>query len=192
MLKINNYEQLEAFLSEKRLNSYLQRAKGDKTQAITLYHENLHQSQLFYGKLHWLEIGLRNAINRCISRQYGDLWFHNPLLGLAPNEQAKIQKAIDQLKKEKKPADNSHLIAELNFGLWVNLFNSYYDELFRKCLRKAFISPTGTLQRKYLSKTLHGILKLRNRIAHYEPIIDYDLPLIASDIDNVIQLIAHL
>ncbi|MEI7668569.1 MAG: Abi family protein [Pseudomonadota bacterium] len=190
MQKNTDYEKLEAFLSAKRLDSYLQKTHGNKEQATILYRDNLYQSKVFYAKLHWLEVGLRNAMNNTLSKQYGEQWFNNSALGLAANEQAKIQKAIEKLKKERKIFDNGNLIAELNLGLWVNLFNNQYDELFRKCLRKAFISPTGILQRKQLSKILHAILKLRNRIAHYEPIIDYDLPTLASDINKIIQLIA--
>jgi len=189
MLKNADYKMLENFLSTERLHTYLRLAEGNERKAIDLYVENLRQCQIFYFKLHWLEIGLRNVINRQLSEKYGDQWFNNPRIGLNEKDKLQIQKAKNNLEKERKSLTNGNLISELNFGFWVNIFNLYYDTLWRHCLRQAFTPKTGVLERKQLSKRLHPILKLRNRIAHYEPIVDYDLPKIGQDIIDIVQLI---
>lgn len=189
MLKEVNYKLLEKFLSTERIGTYLCLADDNRQKTIDLYIENLKQCQIFYAKLHWLEIGLRNAINSQFSQKYGVEWFNNPHIGLNEKDKSQIQKAKNNLEKERKEFSNGNLVAELNFGFWVNLFNKHYDTLWRQCLRKVFTSQTGVLERKQLSKTLHPILKLRNRIAHYEPILDYDLPKIQQDIIDIVRLI---
>lgn len=189
MLKEINYELLEKFLSIERVNTYLRLADGNKQKAADLYIENLKQCQFLYAKLHWLEIGLRNAINRQLSQKYGNEWYNNPHIGLFEKEQSQLQKAKESLNRNRKNLTNGNMIAEINFGLWVNLFNSPYENLWRQCLRKAFTPQTGKLERNQLSKNLHPILKLRNRIAHYEPILDYDLPKMQQDIIDIVRLI---
>lgn len=180
---------LERFLSSDRLGSYLRMANGDHTKAVALYLENLEQCQRFYTALHWLEIGLRNAMNRQLTVRYGDAWYDNRHLGLGTIEQQQIQKARDTLMKAGKPTGNGDMVAALNFGFWVNLFNNPYDDLWRFCLRKAFPGCATPLQRKEMRSKLHPMLRLRNRIAHYEPILSHDLATRRQDIIDIIRWI---
>jgi len=183
------YRLIERFLSTDRLTTYLHMAGGNHDQAVGLYLNNLHQCQRFYAGLHWLEIGLRNAINKQLSDTYGVEWYNSPVLALANKECEQIEKAKNRLIRENKPITNGSLIAELSFGFWVNLFNAPYDSLWRYGLRKAFAVADQSLQRKQVSSALHPILKLRNRIAHYEPILRLDLESLWLDMDKVIQWI---
>lgn len=86
--------------------------------------------------------------------------------------------------KEGKPLTNGSIIAQLSFGFWVNLFNYPYDTLWRHCLRKTFAADK--LERKQISGMLHPLLKLRNRIAHYEPILGYDLAKMQQDMVDIV------
>jgi hypothetical protein len=61
--------------------------------------------------------------------------------------------------------------------------------LWRFPLRKVFAGHTAKLERHEISKKLHPILKLRNRIAHYEPILGYDLPKAKKDIADIVHWI---
>jgi hypothetical protein len=64
-----------------------------------------------------------------------------------------------------------------------------YDNLWRYCLRKAFPKTKEATFRKDVSKRLHPILKLRNRVAHYEPILKYDLAKYNQNIIDIINWI---
>ncbi len=161
-------------------------AQGNRQKAVESYLENLGQSQNLYLKLHWLEIGLRNTINRQLTSLHGEMWFLSEALGLGVIEKQQIQKAIENLKKNNKTTTNDNLIATLSFGFWVNLFNSPYENLWRVSLRKGFSGCSAALRRKELRSKLHPILKLRNRIAHYEPIIQLNLKQMNLDIDDII------
>lgn len=187
MLKHYNYDILAHFLSPDRLATYMRKAQHDKEKAAELYIENLNQCSLLYGKLHWLEVGLRNAMNRKLSQKYGGAWFDSPHIGLTDKDISQIEKAKAQLQKENKPLSNSNIIAQLSFGFWVNLFNNDYDTLWRHCLRRTFAADK--LERKRISRTLHPLLKLRNRIAHYEPILGYNLPSMQQDMVDIIRWI---
>ncbi len=180
---------LERFLSTDRLGSYIRMASGDPAKAVALYLQNLEECRKFYGGLHWLEIGLRNAMNRELSAKYGSSWYDNPHTHLGPIEQQQVANARDTLVRNGKPTGNGDMVAALNFGFWVNLFNSPYENLWRMCLRRAFPGCTTALSRKELRKALHPMLKLRNRIAHYEPILSYDLPKCWQDMETLVRWI---
>ena len=183
------YNLVEKFLSLERLGSYMRMADGDNKKAIDLYRENLSQCQIFYTKLHWLEVGLRNTLNRQLIAKYGDNWFDCAGLTWEYIEQQQIMKAKELLQKDGKPASNGNVVATLNFGFWVNLFNNPYENLWRYCLRKSFPYCMTALSRKEFRKKVHPMLKLRNRIAHYEPILGYNLAAAHKDIAEIIQWI---
>lgn len=189
MLPPINHEALMRFVSAERLETYLRMAQGSPAQAVTLYSQNLQHCSVLYTRLHWLEIGLRNAINRELSQKYGHDWYDNTQIMLNAKDISQIEKAKEQLRKENKPLTNSNIIAQLSFGFWVNLFNYPYDTLWRHCLRRTFATQTAKLERKQISGTLHPILKLRNRIAHYEPILSYNLPKMEQEISTIVQWI---
>jgi hypothetical protein len=122
-----SFDLLEHFISPERLNTYVRLANGNKEKAADLYIENLNQCQIFYTTLHWLEIGLRNAMNRELSGKYGLEWFDDPYVSLGEKEKAQIIKAKEHLIRDRKPLTNGNIVAELSFGLWVNLFNFPYE-----------------------------------------------------------------
>ena len=184
-----SFDFLEHFISPQRLKTYIHLAEGNKEKAADLYIDNLNKCRHFYTQLHWLEIGLRNAMNRELSGKYGTEWFDNPHVSLGEKEQAQIQKAKDHLIRDRKLLTNGNIVAELSFGVWVNLFNFPYEKLWRFPLRRAFAGHKAKLERHEMSKMLHPILKLRNRIAHYEPILSLDLPKMQQHIVDIVQWI---
>ena len=70
--------------------------------------------------------------------------------------------------------DSGKIIAELSFGFWVALLNkNYHRALWMNCLERAFPNYEG--KRRDLYMDLDRLRKLRNRIAHHEPIYKRDL-----------------
>lgn len=81
-----------------------------------------------------------------------------------------------------------HVIAELHFGFWVGLFaNNYHSALWVNRLESAFPNYSGT--RKDLHVDLERLRKLRNRIAHHEPIYRRELQIDFRLICKVIRYI---
>jgi hypothetical protein len=90
-------------------------------------------------------------------------------LKLGPEQGAMLRKAKDTLTKEGKPLDAGRVVAELSFGFWTGLTGPKYDVLWRDHLVKIF--PSRPVQRTEVQTRLNSIRKLRNRIAHHEPIL---------------------
>lgn len=173
---------LKAFLSDARLGRY-----ENTGAAVDNYLKNLKTSAQFYQKLHWLEVGLRNAINAALAKKYGPNWLESGKITLGPVEQNQIAKARQTLGKLSDQINENDIVAALSFGFWVNLFNSPYENIWRTCLRQMFVNCNHGLSRKEFRKMLHPLLTLRNRIAHYEPIIFMNLAEHEKVIDTIVQ-----
>ena len=68
------YRDFEHFMSQKRLNRYLQACNGDKRKAMTLYRYNLRLAQELLTIVSCFEVSLRNAIDDILVPQFGNEW----------------------------------------------------------------------------------------------------------------------
>ena len=166
-------------LTGDRLSSYLRVAKGDRALALRLYAYNAEVSASFYMPLQTLEVTLRNALADRLDRGFGPNWHGAPaFLHLSPRILQSIADAQSQLSAEGKAIDTPHTIAALPFGFWVALLGNghgvYETKLWRPHLRKAFPNAPG-LVRKRCHGPLDSLRRLRNRIAHHEPILHGNL-----------------
>jgi hypothetical protein len=183
---------LEASLSPERFTTYVQAAGGDKEQALRLYVWNAMISAAFYTPLQGLEVALRNAIHRELSRAYGIQWYDQPTLGLAPAALRQVSDAKDTLQKSRKPLDPPRIVAELSWGFWVSLLGRgprgrYETTLWRPALYRAF--PHVRSLRKHVHAPRDYLRVFRNRIAHHEPIFARHL---AADYASIIKVITWI
>jgi hypothetical protein len=156
-------------LSTDRLSPYRAATGGELLEAIRLYEQNTQLSESLYGVLQGLEIALRNAIHAQLSVGFGRAdWYE--VLSLEPEQTAMmLRKAKETLRREGKPFDPGRVVAELSFGFWTGLTGPKYADLWRNHLVK--IIPRRPVQRADLQTRLNSIRKLRNRVAHHEPIL---------------------
>jgi hypothetical protein len=169
---------LEAALSSERLTAYLQAMGGHQERALRLYLWNTEVSAAFYGPLQGLEIALRNALHRELSRVYGASWYDVPSLPLSPRAQSLISDAKAAIAQGRKSVIPPRVVAELSLGFWIALLGpgprgAYEMRLWRPMLYKAF--PHAKLSRKAVHQPLDQLRLLRNRIAHHEPIFQRPL-----------------
>lgn len=141
------------------------------------YRKNLLLSKNAYIPLSILEIALRNALNDHFSAVISPNWHQNPFL--TSGARTKITDAITLLKNRKEAITKEKIIAELNFGFWVNLFQKpYQNHLRTKDLQRIFpnMPPKEImiLTREIIYKKLDHIRGFRNRIFHYEKVINKD------------------
>ena len=174
-------DDIEASFSLERLGTYLTVAQGDREQALQLYTWNTTVSAAFYGPLQGLEVALRNALHRELTRLYGEAWYDNPAAGLDLGGTERLAVAKRKIKPAGRTVTPSKLVATLSFGFWVSLLGSggrldaagrranYEMTLWRPALRRAFPQRTP-LTRIQAYQPLNALRKLRNRIAHHEPI----------------------
>lgn len=173
-------EDIERILSTERFARYLAWADGQHPEAVRLYKLNCAVSEAFYTPLHLVELTLRNRMDAVLTKQYGRLWWDAPQWPLQNRGlKAKIDEAKSMLTRDKKAVTHGSVVALLSFGFWVGLVGPGRprDELWKRCLNQIALRPDGKgLTRDAFSKPLQKLRRLRNRIAHHEPVLHLDLP----------------
>ena len=141
---------VEVSLSPERLSTSIAAAGGERERALQLYTRNTQLSAAFYGPLQGLEIALRNALHRQLTRLYGAAWYNNPAAGLDLGGLERIATAKTEIERAGQAATPSRLVAALSFGFWVSLVGAggridpdgsratYEMTLWRPALRGAF------------------------------------------------------
>ncbi len=175
---------LEQFFSACRLSSY--RLPGEALPVVLArYQWNLQLAEAMLPSLNYLEVGLRNAVNRVTAGLYGADWLlaPPPQLHFSPEDLRQIEGIrTDILKRKGKPASHDDVLAQLNFGFWVAMFHKRHmgsvwsrgkDSLGKVFPNMPADQWAGFVLNERLAqvKTLLDKVKvLRNRMAHHEPI----------------------
>lgn len=167
----------EDALSNERFGAYMESAQGDRDTALALYGLNTQVSAALYVPLQVLEVTLRNRFHHHLTHAYGECWYD--CYGVITHlfQRQKISEAQLELAREKRPLEPGRVVAGLTFGFWTACLSGPYDEtLWRKGgLAKAFGGTGEKPKRSKVNGLLNPIRKLRNRIAHHEPILYWDL-----------------
>ncbi len=151
---------------------------------------NTTASEAFYTRLQGIEVALRNALHTEATKLHGEEWYLPSVAVLQHPATEMVQSAHQSLVNDGKAPNPGRMLAELNFGFWVTILGPKYEtSLWRPYLRRAFPNrPKGT-ERKDIQKTLNAIRRLRNRIAHHEPILERNLK---SDYLAVIKVLGWI
>lgn len=173
---------LADILSIDRFSTYLGWAQGNVALGERLYSYNVQLSSDFYASLHMMEVALRNKVDEALVAAHGAGWLNNPAVLTEVYQQDCVAKAHQTLVRDGKAATHSQMIAELNFGFWSSVFGRSSNHLWG-ALRPIF--QTHGLQRATISQKLRDLRRLRNRIAHYEPILAQPIPTLHGDILNL-------
>ena len=176
------YEEFEELFSAKRMKKYLQACGGDTRRAMTLYRYNLKLSQEMFTIISCFEVVLRNRIDVQMVDHLGTDWLRDAILPngalyydrRVENTRKIIEKAYNGLMREGNYS-HSKLLSEMEFGVWKYMFSNATYALMGQILLRIFPNkPKSTRQCRYdntyIFQELDYINKLRNRIAHHEPI----------------------
>lgn len=170
-------EQLEEALSLERFARYLAWAGGDRVRALELYALNTRLSEALYTPLQMLEVALRNRIHSVLSAARHTCWFEDEGFLAVPNQVGQVTEALADLAREGKEPTPGRIVAALTFSFWTTMLGTSYEDLWQQNLHRIARSEDGkSLRRKDFSGALTPIRILRNRIAHHEPILDWNLP----------------
>ncbi|HJU19581.1 MAG TPA: hypothetical protein VJ770_24265 [Stellaceae bacterium] len=181
---------LEQSLSLERFSRYLAWAGGDRTRAIALYTLNAKLSESLYIPLQMLEVALRNRIHAVMTEARHEQWFHDAGVLQGKWQTDQLAKAIEDIRGEGREPMPGRVVAALTFSFWTAMFGREYETLWQTTLHRVASRPDGKgLRRKDFSGPLAPIRALRNRIAHHEPILQWDLP---KHYNNVVKLIGWL
>lgn len=168
---------IEKNLSSSRLSTYRQAiydVLGEDVvdQAVELYEWNAKLSAAFILPLHLYEVTLRNAISEAISLRYGPDW---------PIDTAFINSLSGKQKTELVAATSGYsgvgkVLPELKLVWFENMLKSNHNiRIWTPFIRTVFPHAVGADEnsiRDSLKNDCSLIRRLRNRIAHHEPIFN--------------------
>ncbi|MBP9742450.1 MAG: hypothetical protein KBD37_03735 [Burkholderiales bacterium] len=159
----------ETFISKARMSKY-----NDELE----YVKNVKFSQFHYPLLHYFEITFRNKINGFYANNFGDNWLIE-LPSILNFDKSIIDRVNDsKFKIKNNIITNNDIIANLTLGFWVELFNPRYllrTKLYKEQVYSIFAISKKNIHKKYLIKLhneLNTIRSFRNRIFHYEKVLD--------------------
>jgi hypothetical protein len=178
------YEQLETWFSAGRLASYEVAAGGDRDLALRLYEWNASVSAAFMCPMHHAEVLLRNRIHDVMTSAYPDNpdpWFKQDGIFVGAKGPALIAEAEERLQRAKSDVTTGRIIASVSFGFWNALFGRAYTNLWDQTLNRCF-AQHGPRRRAEVSNVTERIKIFRNRLAHHERIIQYDLKALHDDL----------
>ena len=174
-------------ISEERFSTYQTLTLGTPYSAAKLYDYNVALSETFYTPLHILEIALRNRVDTILTEKHDEYWFENNHIIMELKQQKAIQETLKKLQYKRNATPRGKVIAELSFGFWTAMFNYKYGKLWQSSLNKVARTKKGKgVKQTVYSKRITQARTLRNRIAHYEPIIPLH---IKHQYDNIMTLI---
>lgn len=170
-------DEIEQALSLERFARYREWAGGDADRALELYGLNTQLSEALYTPMQMLEVALRNRIHSIMTEARHDCWFDNDGFLSVDIQRDQLTKAVADIRTENKEPTPGRIVAALTFSFWTSMLSPTYETLWQTTLHRIARREDGKgLRRKDFSRPLNQIRVLRNRIAHHEPILHWNLP----------------
>ena len=174
------YNKLEYFVSQPRLQRFLIATGNSKTKAQQLYRINLRVSQAFYPILNLFEICLRNSVNYQIAVHFTNPnWIltekngfmsDNSLISSQFHLKNSVNKAENTIRRKGGTVSSGKVLAEQTFGFWTSLFETHHYRLIGGAVIHCFPNKPSNINRSSISQKLNKIRAFRNRVYHNEPI----------------------
>lgn len=161
--------------------------------ALALYAWNAQVSAAMMAPLHICEVVVRNAVADALTAVYGPNWPWEDVFVISlPAPSRGYNARADLLKVRSGQLTTGKVIPELKFVFWQTLFTKRFDDrIWQKHLHTVMPHLNATKTISQLRQLIYGELdqlrKLRNRIAHHEPIFKRNL---ADDFLKIQELIA--
>lgn len=214
---------LRRALGSARYNAYLAEAGGDPSLAADLYTWNIELSGAWHAHLSYVEVTLRNAIDNelrlwHVQGGHSGEWtqrgnalkvlynvFHSPLKNARRNALKEADQRPHRHPRFGQAPTHDDVVVQLTFGNWTNLLRptsgpvtDNHVALWAQCLCHAFPhAEDDDSGRSDVGAKLERMRKLRNRVAHHEPLLSVDtrvrlgesLSLLASIDPSVVDLV---
>lgn len=205
---MESFEKIINLIAKPRLERYCPSTNTAFTlECLSRYILNIKRAETFYFALHMLEVSLRNAIYNSFQKHFEIPFFYLHEVDSRQHYYKRkefhsrecwkmICGAKHHLEKRGESTHDGKLIAELNFGFWTKLFldnHRKYTEMWRIIFNEVFPNKqySGGIDqvKNEVGLQIDEIRKIRNRIFHYEPILDFDIDLIHQKIFEIVQWI---
>ncbi|THJ68345.1 hypothetical protein E8P82_00015 [Arthrobacter echini] len=197
---------LQRQITPQRLAPYLAET-GTLSGAIQLYRWNTELSGAVYEALHVFEVFLRNAIDEQLCRwnaiqpdpDQGRLhspdWLLDPAVLLSriagrdiPEARRRASRSTSRRPHGHRDPRHEDILAAMPLGTWRFLLPGRSDagkqRIWDEALHEAF--PHLTRTPVQLERAVDGVYRLRNRVAHLEPVINSNVPAQLTNMRTVI------
>ena len=174
------YQKLEYYLSQPRLDRFLIAAGNSKSKVQKLYRINLRVAQAFYPVLNLFEIFFRNNVNYQVSAHFanpnwitaerGGFMSHSSLTSSNFFLKSSINKAERTILRKGRVVTSGKVIAEQSLGFWTSLFETHHYRLIGGVVIHCFPNKPNYVNRNIINQKLNNIREFRNRVYHNEPI----------------------
>jgi hypothetical protein len=164
------------WLSEARLETYLQPCGGDLHLAMHLYDWNLRLAQAVLHDVALFEVSLRNAYDQCLRNGWGEEWLSDdsspvrrPIMrtnrrGYSRDQNRFNRRAIDSLASVGRSHD--WVVSNLTLGFWTHMTDrSHERDLWIPYLHRAWLAGTD---RAAAARGVGAVNAVRNRAMHHE------------------------
>ena len=150
------YSDFEKIISPGRMLRYVNACRGNTKKAMTLYRYNLRLSQEVFTVISCYEVALRNAIDCNLSHINGPDWLRDAILPGGMFDAPKFSRTAGIIR-------------------WKYMFSNTQFRVTGRTLLGIFPNkPKSSRNRQYnnlfVLNELDAVNRLRNRIAHHEPI----------------------
>jgi hypothetical protein len=162
---------VQDWLSRPRLASYV--AAAGAADALDLYAWNCRASTALFELIGWFEVAWRNNIDRaiCAGRRHDARhWLFDRSFPSQPRTWSKVASAIKTVQHGTHRPTSGQVIAELSLGFWRFTASGYRQTVWLSYLSHAFPHAHHRPRPADMDRQLEAIIKLRNRIAHHEPL----------------------
>jgi hypothetical protein len=182
------------WFSRERLGPYVVACGTDPERAIRLYQWNAAVGAAFFEELGHFEVILRNAMHEQLTawhhrRRRPGRWYDDPARVLDDRRREDIAVARGRVAGRGVPESPGRVVAELSLGFWRFLLDQRHQQtLWAQALHHAF---AGMVKRRRVDvqRRVNRLHRLRNRIAHHEPIHHEDLAGMHRDLTQVVSWI---
>jgi hypothetical protein len=187
-----NFISVRQALSPPRVSTYLQ-ALQDRPpsldKALELYVWNGQLGAALLTPISVCEVVIRNAVDDALSALHGTSWpwAQGFYLSLSTHARSTL---VDARNKQSSTSTGK-VIAELSFGFWENMFKASFDAaLWTPHLARVLpnLAMPVHLGRGHVHTELAKLRKLRNRIAHHEPLLTLNAQQTMNDLQALIAL----
>lgn len=174
-------QRLEEWFSAARLTTYSAHSDPE-----AFYAWNTQLSSAYFEVIGHTEVLLRNRIAASLRpSSSGQPWYLNPRYNFSAKTVKQVTDAQEILASKGRPETGGGVVAELSFGFWRFLLSRRHapNIWVDLCATGLPHFPYGT-DRAAFAKPVERVHKLRNRLAHLEPLVDTDAAVEAQRLDR--------
>lgn len=183
---------VELLISSGRFNSFLEAGGGDYKSAVELYEWNAALTAASFEAFHYVEVIVRNAIDRELQTYFSEAvrgipWF---LLPVVKKHQSQFQESIERVRLRLRTQSASRetrgqIVSGVDFGFWTALLHTENEELWRQAIYRAFPNSSG--KRKDVVTSLEALRLFRNRLAHHDSLLAVDVAFKLAQMKEVLS-----